>query len=72
LLDVFEPDRSLPAYLRSLGKQRGFYARLAAAACFVAASWVSGSHEFVLIVLAALVFLELAVLYPLWRRRGNW
>jgi hypothetical protein len=60
------------AYLRTLGKQRGFYARLAAAACFVAASWLNGSHEFVLILLGAFVVLELGVLYPLWRRRGNW
>jgi len=60
------------AYLRSLGRQRSFYARLAAAAFFVAASWLNGSHKFVLILLAVFVVLELAVLYPLWRRRGNW
>ena len=65
------PDRTFPAYLRALGRQRAFYARLAAAACFVAASWLSGSHEFVLVLLGALVFLEVVVLYPLWRRRGN-
>lgn len=65
-------DRSFAAYLRALRRQRGFYARLAAAAFFLSASWLSGSQEFVLIVLAVFVVLELAVLYPLWRRRGNW
>ena len=68
---VLGPDRSLAEYLRIVRGQRGFYARLGAATCFVAASWVGGSHEFVLILLPAFVFLELAVLYPLWRRRGN-
>jgi hypothetical protein len=67
--DVATLDRSFGAYLNTLARRPGWYFRVGAA---FFATWglaLHGNRTFIWVLWGGLIAIEVAVVYPLWRRR---